>query len=251
MTEERVEKIEEIFDKVYMQQVHSRQFFIVDGWNDIEVFNKECEERGLINDETGEILNWDSYCEEIGWEWGFADEYSTCGNCGGLIKTSPDYYGWTPDYWITDGDITCGDCVREDFAEEYIGEILHGYHHCHDFSTANVLIGFDQLYKMGFYKLDEKYYNGMHHGMNDKPEDVFKKLEKKHWVLFEIHPSQFYVKFEVWVKDKQGEIEFINEEGDIEYWEGDVDLMDEVVDNMNRDLLTVLKKRVKEWNEEG
>ena len=231
---------------IYFEEVFKDKFFIVQSWNDIEYFNKKCEEYGLI-DEEGEILNWDNYVAQMGWEWGFSDEYTTCSQCGGLIRTSPDSYSFRPDYFIWEGEINCGDCVREE-PEGYINYMIDSNHRCHQF-VANSLLSQSTLYNMGFVKLDDKFYNGLHQGMNDEPKDVFAQYEDEYWVIFDFQNSQFYVEFEVFLKEKQVQITYETDE-EVEVWTGDITLAGEVIDNIVGEGFKVLSKRTLSWGEE-
>ena len=51
--------------------------------------------------------------------------------------------------------------------------------------------------------LDKKYENGLHEFLNDKPEEVFKDVQKRYPgrdIIFDYQPSQFYIEFGVWIK---------------------------------------------------
>lgn len=58
------------------------------------------------------LNRWWGLAQQAGYELVDQDSYSVCGHCGRLIETSPSDMCWSPDYWITDGDICCGTCVR-------------------------------------------------------------------------------------------------------------------------------------------
>jgi hypothetical protein len=47
----------------------------------------------------------------IACEW--SDEWTTCGDCGKLVRTQPDNYGWTPACWEINGDLVCIECVKD------------------------------------------------------------------------------------------------------------------------------------------
>ena len=120
-------------------------FLIVDSWDFIRELNE------WLNDNYAKEL-----CDETRYElpedisdreyfttwldyltdgmWGFSDEYSVCEHCNKAFRTSPDSYSWTQNYWLGDGFIICEDCVKEDYAEEYLESLQNNPH------TANTIL---------------------------------------------------------------------------------------------------------------
>lgn len=129
-------------------------------------------------------------------EWGFDDEYSTCGNCGKVIKTSISYYGDKPRYAILDCDIFCGDCIAENYEEEYINERINDAKNA--INTA--IISEDRLEELGWKKMKTSFESGLRKGQNDKPKDVLEKFGKHRDVLFTYETGQFDINFWAWVK---------------------------------------------------
>lgn len=153
-------------------------------------------------------------------EWGFSDEYTTCSNCGNIIKTSPDCYAWQPDYTEDDYGYLCKDCSDiEDSIAKTQDKIDRN-------KTPNSLLSFFELpdeftripnpYDRGEYK--SCWENGLHHGMNDDPLRQGKiirnvKLDNTpiYEVVYRIYPSQFYVEWDTYIRvnpsldDKQKE----------------------------------------------
>jgi len=129
-------------------------------------------------------------------EWGFDDEYSTCGNCGKTIKTSISYYGDKPRYAILDCDIVCGDCIAENYEEEYINERINNAKNA--INTA--IISEDRLEELGWKKMKTRFESGLHEGQNDKPKDVLEKFGKHRDVLFTYETGQFDINFWIWTK---------------------------------------------------
>lgn len=128
--------------------------------------------------------------------YGFDDEYTTCGDCGRAVDTSPSYYGDKPRYAIIDNDVICGDCMHDNYMEEYIESCVNDYKN----AVNTNIISEDELTNLGWMKLEEKYESGLYQGQNDKPIDVFNKLKKEFDVLFTYEPSQFDIVFWAWVK---------------------------------------------------
>lgn len=133
-------------------------------------------------------------------DWGFSDEFSTCENCGRSFQYSHNSYDDIPRWAMIDRlGIFCHECIRDEFEEEYIESVTNNPKQ----ALKITIINESRLAKLGWKKLDEKYENGFHQGMNDKPIDVYNKLKDKYDVIFTFMPSQFYVEFWAWTKPKE------------------------------------------------
>lgn len=51
------------------------------------------------------------YLEHKGFELDWSDTTSCCDGCGHLIQTESDCWFWRPNYWVSDGEITCKGCT--------------------------------------------------------------------------------------------------------------------------------------------
>ena len=128
-------------------------------------------------------------------ESGFSDEYQQCcGRCNGcenIVRTSPDSYCWTAPL-NTDEGYVCDDC-----AHKYKDYVLEEY--CNKQKSVPDQFSCKDL---GLEKInDDSLQNGWHHGMNDTPEPIIKTLNASNIdVWFKVHPSQFYLEFDVYVK---------------------------------------------------
>jgi len=56
--------------------------------------------------------------ERAGYSLEWSDQGHTCGGCNRWIQTCPDSFSYRPDYQLTDGDIYCGDCCRENLTAD-------------------------------------------------------------------------------------------------------------------------------------
>ena len=131
-------------------------------------------------------------------EWGFSDEYSTCGNCGKSFNQTPGYHGDIQRYAIVDDEILCGDCIATDYEEKYIESLTN--------NTKNALktsiISEERLEELGWKKQQETYESGLREGQNDNPEEISKKYKKENDILFTFASSQFETEFWIWIKPK-------------------------------------------------
>jgi hypothetical protein len=126
--------------------------------------------------------------KEIVGETGFVDSYARCSNCGKILRSSPDSYGWTPDYTDIDGEYYCQDCTLVD-------EVLENYACTLKSLPSFVRAMAKEEGTIVEMKLD--WENGFHHGMDDSPEKIVNWLKEhdieKWW--WNVRPSQFNVDF--------------------------------------------------------
>lgn len=134
----------------------------------------------------------------LGCEWGFSDEYTTCCDCGNVIRTSPDSYGWQPDYYVGDGFIACKECFDNtpNYQEAYIEERINNPQ-----NAVNGLLDKDQIEELGFVEVDEDFENGWYN-RHDNPQKIYDRLSENYEeVLFYVDGvGQFHVSFVAFVR---------------------------------------------------
>ena len=146
----------------------------------------------------GEMLTVGEALTKLGCECEWSDEWATCSDCGRLVRTQPDSYGWTRSYWDSPAGYThCHECVKED-PEEYL-EWLAG----NDRAADTLDIG---LKEHGFVKFQGDFENGLHEGQASDPKLVGKALRAKgisRYVFVIDGCGQFDLRFSVWVDKAQ------------------------------------------------
>lgn len=229
----------ELLDEIGISELDGERFAIVSGWDTIEKIyyaivqeihpesisyyeslgkiNKRYREIGIKNGDLSPILdeldnalveagfdNYNRFEDIIGMEWGFSDEYTTCSDCDHVIKTSPNSYFWTPDYFIGDGFIICNQCFNatEDYQIAYLEDLINSP------DKANQLLNVNQLENFGFVRLDEEWVGTFEY--LDDPRKIFRELSEKYEdVVFSITDvGQFHTNYTAFVRgDKilQGE----------------------------------------------
>lgn len=158
-------------------------------------------ERGILT------ANWNYFTrnvtdilERAGFECEWSDEWSTCDECGKLVRTSPDCYDWQRSYIVmNECEIVCLECVNW---EEYLETI--------EDSPSSACMRACDPGKFGYQRISQpaEYENGFHPGQNDDPEKILAALQEKGHsrVIFRIpETSQFYITFEVWEKIPEAE----------------------------------------------
>lgn len=164
--------IEENTLNSYIGTYDDKDFLVLEGWDD-----KKTIEENLGKDLDGNIA------------YGFSDEYTTCSNCGKIVKTSADSYSWTPDYVVFQGCmLLCTDCIDID---DYIEELKNNP------KNANVIFDESDFVEKGFIKLNDDEYESGWHGTNDDPTEIFENLSSKYEeIIFSItNTSQFSTNF--------------------------------------------------------
>lgn len=136
--------------------------------------------------------------ERYGVELEWSDEWTTCEDCGKLVRTQPDSYGWQR-YWSElNGSTICGDCIKKD-PSDYL-ESLEG-----EPNKAITITGIDPE-KHGYVKILGNLENGWHGGQDDDPRKVAESLRAKGVsnFLFVIDSvGQFDLKFSVFVHESE------------------------------------------------
>ena len=129
-------------------------------------------------------------------DWGFADEYTTCGNWYKSIEMTPGYHGDKPRYAIINDELLCGDCIVEHYEDDYIESVTN--------KTSNAIntaiISEERLKELGWKELSKTYTAGLREGSNDNPTMVYNTLKKKYDVLFTYQSDQFDTNFWAWIK---------------------------------------------------
>ena len=183
-------------------------FLIVDSWDFIREFNSWVKKKygKELYDETRYDLpeneedrkyftTWLDYLTQD--MWGFYDEYSVCEHCNKAFRSSPDSYSWTQNYWLGDGFIICEDCVKEDYAEEYLESLQNNPH------TANTILSDAEMENAGYEKVKEDCEEGWY-GRCDDPEEILEREMKENTdgkYVFSISGSgQFHTDFDLWKK---------------------------------------------------
>ena len=163
-----------------------------------------CVEPGY-DDKPVALGNWNNIPEKVskalefmGYEIEWEDEWTSCGGCGKLVRTSPNSYGWSQYFAIlNDCELICGDCLKQD-PSEYLESIENNPKQC-------VTIEFD-LEAAGYTKWEDGFENGLHENMNDNPTEILKDLlvryPKGKFIFNLDEPSQFYIGFSVWKKNE-------------------------------------------------
>lgn len=180
-------------------------------------FASEYAERGYTQPEAGILFgNWNPTCgfsvpkaeqrrdpiskfariaEHCGFELEWEDEWSTCGECGKAVRTSPDCYHWTPYFRIlNECELVCLDCLDP---ESYLESIE---------DNAACAVPDDNRFRpelFGYVQHNGYFETGFHPGQNDNPATILKALHAqghKHVVFRIASKSQFDIRWEAYYK---------------------------------------------------
>lgn len=125
------------------------------------------------------------------------DQWTECGCCNGLVRTSADCYAWKQHFVELDGEIVCEECLIMDKQKivSYLKSIEGNCQH------AIPLDNIDPE-DHGYIKYSEQFENGLHGGQADSPDMIAQFLKSKGITrfLFTLDwVGQFEMEFSVWI----------------------------------------------------
>jgi len=129
--------------------------------------------------------------DRIGVKTEWEDEWSSCCECGKLVRSSPDSYSWKPSYAILESSIICRSCIDP---EEYLRHLENNPSSCNSFYHIDPA-------NYSYIKVGE-YEHGFYPGQNDDPKRIFKELQEKGHdrIIFNMdRVGQFDQRFSAWV----------------------------------------------------
>lgn len=193
----------------------SKQFVIVQSWDTVN----------HPNFKHFKLLLAELEIEE--YNFGFADEYTTCSECGSIIRTSPDSYDWSPDYWLNceDGEIICRECLTT-CEDDYIEWLVRRE------KPSGSILDVDKLIEHGFTVILEGLKNGFHPGDTDSPSAILAYLKPCYNVVFLISNSQFTTGFDVLIRNPY---DYFDSEDTIEISRVSEDTIKEIRSKMVKD----------------
>lgn len=142
--------------------------------------------------------------DRVGYEFEWCDEWLACEECRGLVRTSPDSYGWQKYFYMPDDcSCICGDCVKGDETEtERYLEWLEGNEKRADMFHLD-------LAKLGYVLVQDDFEHGFHHGQDADPKLIAKAIRDAggtRFIFVMDSVGQFDFKFSVWIHKEQEHI---------------------------------------------
>lgn len=181
----------------------------------LQLYNVMCEPGYSKADAKGYLLgDWNNYSQEF-FEWlegqnyvpFWEDEWTTCSECGGLVRIQADCWFWRPFYVTREGELLCGKCLMDDLPAYLLS--LEG--------SAAQALKINQkldLTNYGYVKVNESPFDaGLHSGWNADPAAMSQKLKDAGITRFLWHVSdveQFGVHFDLYIhKDIQSALKLV------------------------------------------
>lgn len=65
---------------------------------------------GIVTGNYNDCPHFAAALEALGVECEWEDEWCSCSDCGGLVRTEPDCMSWEPAYVVGDGELLCTEC---------------------------------------------------------------------------------------------------------------------------------------------
>jgi hypothetical protein len=138
--------------------------------------------------------------EKLGVEIEWGDEWVQCAQCGKLVRTSPDSYGWQESYADFDDELVCCDCIKDD-PSEYLEHLDGSARNC---ETIGVDLG-----AQGYLRVDDDFERGLHEGQADDPKKISKALRAigiNRFIFRLDDVGQFDASFSVWIHESEWEL---------------------------------------------
>lgn len=168
-------------------------------WNDVRKWNADTRQFDVIDDTPSKV---GEQLEKLGCELEWGDEWANCSNCGKLVRTSGNSYGWTPSYAILQSDYVCKHCIEHDKAmlSDYLENLENDPALADTFNL--------DLTKHGYKCLFDDLESGWYGGQNSDPKVIAKSLRDKQVFrfIFQIDSvGQFDCDFSVFVHEDEFE----------------------------------------------
>lgn len=164
-------------------------------WNEISKWEPEQHKSITVDDTPSRLAK---ALEKLGVELEWEDEWTACGSCGLLVRTQADSYGWQASYHITDGELTCRECL--DPAEHL--ESLEG-----NDRAANTISNIDPA-DHGYVLANDSYEAGWHPGQDASPAKIAAALREQGIERFVFNidgVGQFDTRFSVYVHESEAD----------------------------------------------
>lgn len=184
--EQILEVLREELDCGFTGTYQGSLFVVVGDWEEKEKIEKKID------------MDFDDIMVALGssWsDWGFSDEYTTCSDCGTIIRTTPTSAHWVADYCVCNSEMLCSECIKKD-PTSYLETITNNY------KNANTILSEEELKEQGYKLLEGDYESHIGNTYNDDPQTQLEELLKTYdEVVFDITGSgQFGTSWQVWVK---------------------------------------------------
>jgi hypothetical protein len=188
-------------------------------WNTVSHYNRDANQ---FEDDDDVMQRLSRILEKMGVELEWNDEWATCDDCGKLVRTSPDCYGWQQSYSCLDGYFVCHNCIDP---VEHLENLEGEDDHCNTISHIDPA-------EHNYVKLnDRSFENGLYGGQCATPTVIGASLRERgvNRYLFSIDSvGQFDLGFSVYVHES-------------EYTDG---LLEDAKTDSDEDPADVLKERL-------
>lgn len=112
----------------------------VGNWNPVDDYDRDAQVR-VPHDDTPELLG--DLLDKLGCALEWSDEWTSCSDCGGLVRIQPDCHSWIPYYTHPEhgGDLVCHECQPPDqpAEPEDPAELQEGDYVTNDYVTFHVV----------------------------------------------------------------------------------------------------------------
>jgi hypothetical protein len=193
------EQIRELWAHEYAEPGYGPGVAVMGNWNEPRWLERDLSDANKAK-ATRLWARMQSALEKVGAQLEWEDEWSSCGDCGRIVRTQGDSYSWQPSFAIVNEcELVCHECLESD--PEPLLRGLEG-----DASRCLTIDSIDPA-DHGYRQINEEpLETGWHPGQTDSPEvilGIMHALGAKR-VLFQLHEnSQFYSRWNAWVHEDE------------------------------------------------
>jgi hypothetical protein len=183
----------------YAEPSYTGELVATGNWNSITKWDRNTNTSVVVDDTIHRVA---TLLEKMGFTLEWSDEWTTCSDCGLLVRTQADSYSWQPSFTNQDGDIICLNCLDP---ADHLSNLEGNEKSANQITTINPA-DYDYI------KVDD-YEHGWYPGQNASPKLIASALRNRNIERFVFNMDsvgQFDQHFSVWVHES--EYDLLNDE---------------------------------------
>ena len=166
----------------------------IGNWNKISRWSPTTQQSETIDTSPEDLAD---ALEKLGVELEWSDEWTPCADCGRLVRTTGNCYGWVQSYRESPNGDVCHVCVKKD-PTDYLAYLESNPQHA-------LTIDLD-LTEHGYMQLEETFEHGLYGGQSADPKIIAESLRGMgidRFIFSLDSVGQFDADFTVWIHKTQ------------------------------------------------
>lgn len=202
IAQSRIEEIE-LHTRGYAEPGYAGELVATGNWNEITTYNKKTNKFTTVDSMPKRVCE---CLEKVGFEIEWSDEWTTCIECGRLVRVVADSYSWMRAFVDDEnGDTICHECVQES-AADYLQQFENNPR------RAWTLHSVDPT-EHGYVSVCKEFEHGAYGGQSDDPNKIAANLRAMgvtRFIFAITDVGQFDMRFNVLIHES--ELELFSEE---------------------------------------